>query len=367
MEKRIYRSLTFFIIIILFSSCHVVRYFYYNYADVNDFKKFPEAPVSKGSESFNFFIGTDSPLPDYITKFNNPEYSSFDGFLKDSRTLSFLIIRNDSIIYEYYDENYDTTSSFTSFSANKSFISALVGIAIEEGYIHSENDPIINYIPELDKSLSNITIRHLLNMRSGLDFKESYLSPWADVAKYYYGTNLLKYIKGLRSKMEPGQKFDYISVNTLLLSLSVERSTGMPLNEYLQKKLWVPLGMEYDATLNLDSRRNNTFKAFCCLNARARDYAKFGRLYLNEGNWNGNQIISKEWIRKSLNSKDNYGSSKTFTYSYQWRVLPSGSFFAAGLLGQFIYCNPRENTIIVRLGKKYKDYEWISLFNKISP
>lgn len=361
------RFISLLIMILSLSSCHVVRYFYYNYADVNDYKKFPQVPVNNGNQSFSFYRSNEIEYPAYIAQYTKSQGISFTRFLEDSKTLSFLVIRNDSIIYEYHDEKYDSTSIFTSFSVNKSFVSALVGIAIDEGYIHSENDPVTDYITELDKRLSNITIHHLLNMRSGLDFTESYVSPWGDVAKFYYGTNLLKYIKGLKAKNEPGKEYDYISINTFLLSLSVERATGLPLNEYLEKKLWIPLGMEYDATLNSDSRRNNTIKAFCCLNARARDFAKFGRLYLNNGKWDGKQLISQEWIRKSLTSKDNQGSTKRFTYSYQWRVLPSGSFFAAGILGQYVYCNPRENTIIVRLGKKYKDYDWIGLFSKISP
>lgn len=351
----------------LLSSCHVGRYFYYNYADVNDYKKFPVVSINKGNETFSFYHSEHAVAPTYINHYNNYGNGTFDSFLEQSKTLAFLVIRNDSIIYEYYGGSYDSTSIFTSFSANKSFVSALVGIAIDEGYIASENDPIIKYVPELDQSLSKITVRHLLNMRSGLDFTESYISPWGDVAKYYYGINLPKYIKDLKAKMEPDQKFDYISVNTHLLSVAVERATGKQLNKYFEEKLWIPLGMEYDASLNVDSRKHNTVKAFCCLNARARDYAKFGRLYLNNGNWNGEQIISKEWIRKSLNSKDNQGATKRFTYSYQWRVLPTGSFFAAGLLGQYVYCSPDQNTIIVRLGKKYKDYDWIGLFSKISP
>lgn len=348
------------------TSCHLGRFFYYNFAGINDYKKFPQVPINAGNTEFHFKSAVNNSVPQLLRSFPIDVHQSFADFLDESNTVAFLIIRNDTLIYEYYDEKYDTTSLLTSFSVNKSVVSALMGIAIDEGFIKDENEQVIKFVPELDTSLSQITIKHLLNMRSGLDYNESYSNPFVDMPKYYYGTNLLKYITRLREKQEPNKEFNYISVNTLLLSLTIERATGMPLNEYLEKKLWIPMGMEFDATYNLDSRRNHTIKGFCCLNARARDYAKFGRLYLNKGNWNGKQLISKQWIEKTLTNDENAGASKDYIYSYQWRRFPSGAFWAQGILGQFVFCDPSKNLIIVRMGKNKGKVNWVKLFSDIN-
>ncbi len=347
------------------SSCHIGRFFYYNFANIDDYKKFPQVPINKGEKEFHFENRINNSLPRLINSYSTFQPKSFEDFLNESNTVAFLIVRNDTLIYEYYADKYDTASFLTSFSVNKSVVSALMGIAMDEGFIKDEEERIIKYIPELDSSLSKITIRHLLNMRSGIDYTESYKNPFVDMPKYYYGTNLLKYISKLDIKQDPDTEFEYISVNTFLLSLTIERSTGMPLNQFLQEKLWIPMGMEYNATYNVDSRRNHTIKGFCCLNARARDYAKFGRLYLNKGNWNGTQLISSQWIEKTLNNNDNEGTRNEYTYSYQWRRLSSGAFWAQGILGQFIYCDPANNLIIVRMGKNYGNVNWIKLFTNI--
>ena len=365
MGKKSLYLLSLLLLSIFMSSCHIGRFFYYNFANIDDYKKFPQVPINKGEKEFHFENRINNSLPRLINSYSTFQPKSFEDFLNESNTVAFLIVRNDTLIYEYYADKYDTASLLTSFSVNKSVVSALMGIAMDEGFIKDEEERIIKYIPELDSSLSKITIRHLLNMRSGIDYTESYKNPFVDMPKYYYGTNLLKYISKLDIKQDPDTEFEYISVNTFLLSLTIERSTGMPLNQFLQEKLWIPMGMEYNATYNVDSRRNHTIKGFCCLNARARDYAKFGRLYLNKGNWNGTQLISSQWIEKTLNNNDNEGTRNDYTYSYQWRRLSSGAFWAQGILGQFIYCDPANNLIIVRMGKNYGNVNWIKLFTNI--
>jgi CubicO group peptidase (beta-lactamase class C family) len=380
-------------------SCLVGRFVIYNFADINDYKKFPSNPIIKSEMPFSFFYADTSkqkfPFPDKIT-FKGKQFS-LDEFLAENKTVAFIIIRNDTVYYEKYFNQYSKESIVPSFSMAKSFVSALVGIAIDEGYIISVNQPITDYIPELSNrnGFEKITIENLLNMRSGIKFNEGYYNPFGDVAKYYYGLNIKKYIKHLKIKEDPDKKFDYISVNTQLLGLLVERATGKSLSEYLQEKIWKPLGMEYDASWSIDSKKNKTEKAYCCINARATDFAKFGRLYLNKGNWNGKQIISKDWVEKSTHiTKEN----KQYHYSYQWWhnvnftfisdttkvpenekiysfkdekgniikyiTTPSGDFFAWGFLGQFIYVYSSKNIIIVRLGKSEKIY-WPSFFKQL--
>jgi CubicO group peptidase (beta-lactamase class C family) len=351
---------------LLLNACHVGRFFVWNFADINDHKKFPKIEVEKDS-SYTFSFA----------KAINPRFFKKDGvrykgksasladLIESQKTVAFLIIQRDTIIYEQYFKKYDSTSIVPSFSMAKSFTSALLGIAIAEGYISSVKDPIRKYIPELPEDpYGPISLEDLLDMRSGLLYKEQYFNPFGHVAKSYYGTNLRKFSAQLKAKSPTGEKFDYISVNTQLLGWAIENASGQKLPDYLEAKIWKPLGMEFDASWSIDSKKHQMAKAFCCLNARARDFAKFGRLYLNKGKWEGKEIIPQRWIEKSL------GFDRSQSYSYQWWKRPNkdaaNHFFAQGILGQFIYVDPDKELIMVRLGRKYGDIYWPSFFQQIA-
>ncbi|OQX73280.1 MAG: hypothetical protein B6D64_14040 [Bacteroidetes bacterium 4484_276] len=349
----------------LTTSCHVGRFFYWNFADINDYKKFPAVPVNKGGETYYFDEAEQQINPELPGSFvkEGREYS-LDQFLEKNKTVAFIIIRNDTILYERYFNGYADSSIIPSFSVSKVFISALTGIAINEGYIKNTNQPITDFIPELlknDVAFKKIRLEDLLNMRSGIKFNEGYSNPFADMAKYYYGTNLKKYITKLKIEEPPDQSYNYISVNSLLLGMAIERATGKQLNQYLEEKIWIPLGMEHDAGWNVDSRKDNQIKMFCCINARARDFAKFGRLYLNKGNWNGRQIVPQEWVEKSMTIINDSRDSQNYPYTYQWRVKEDGAIFAKGVLGQYIYIDPGKNVIMVHLGKKSAGVHWARL------
>lgn len=347
---------------------HILRFFYWNYADLNDYQKFPHVPVKKGESTFYFREAMDSfsfIIPDKFTQ--GKDYQNFESFVEEKKTVAFLVVKNDTLIYEKYFDNYTDSSIIPSFSVSKPFVSALVGIAIDEGKIKSTMVPITNFLPELtNPGFEEITIEDLLNMRSGIDYNEGYNSPFADMAKYYYGTNLANYIKKLKLKESPDLTYDYISVNTLLLSLIVERATNFKINKYLEQKIWQPIGMESDATWSIDSEENQTIKSFCCINAVARDFARFGRLYLKKGNWEGHQIISEEWVNRSTSVINDSRDSQGYPYTYQWRVLPNGSFFAKGILGQYIFVYPEKNLIFVRMGKDYADIDWADFCLELS-
>jgi CubicO group peptidase (beta-lactamase class C family) len=347
------------------SSCHVARFVIYNKAGMSDYKKFPSMEIKTTKPVFKFaelLPPKNISLPQNITKL---EFIDFNDFLLKTKTLSFLVIKNDSIYFERYYSDNTEESIFTSFSASKSFVSALIGIAIAEGYIKDVNEPVTNYLTYFkDSRFKEITIEHLLNMKSGIDFKEQYLNPFGDVAKYYYGTHLQKYLRQLKIKEKPGVRYEYLSVNSLLLSEILEKATGVKISDYLQEKIWKPIGMEWDASWSIDSKKGQTIKSFCCINAHTRDYAKFGRLYLNKGKWNNKQIIPEEWIKKSTEfCKD---STSQFYYNYQWRVCNKGDFFAKGVMGQFIYVYPAKNVIIVRNGSEYGIENWLDVFRQIA-
>jgi CubicO group peptidase (beta-lactamase class C family) len=369
-KKKILFLTLLFLILIIFCLLpkHVGRFFYWNLADLNDYKRFPSLEIKKGEHSFTFFEAGGNFNFQIPEKYNpDSKWNTFEQYLEKKKTVAFIVIRNDSLIYENYFAGYDEASIIPSFSISKSFVSALVGIAINEGYIYSTSQSITFFLKELESpEFDKITIEDLLNMRSGIKFNEGYTSPFADMAKYYYGTDLEKYITKLSVEDPPDIHYNYISVNTLLLSLIVERATNIKFSKYCRQKLWKPLEMEFDASWSVDSEENQTIKSFCCINARARDFAKFGRLYLHYGNWNGHQIVPEKWVKTSRSILNDSRDSQNYPYTYQWRVLENGCFFAKGILGQYIFVNPDKNLVFVRMGKKYADVDWADLFVELS-
>ena len=359
-----------FMMCTFFYSCHVGRYVIYNFANINDYKKFNNREISAPNKAFYFYqIDNQNKFNKSLNKSIYKDSFVFDSILKNSKTVAFLVIRNDSVLYEWYAQNKEDKSKFTSFSMAKSYVSALIGIAIDEGKIKSVKEPITNYIKDFrNPGFNKITIEHLLNMRTGIKYNENYFNPFGNVAVSYYGRNLDRHISKLEIMEDPDLSFEYISIATQMLGVILETATKQTVSEYLEQKIWHPIGMEYDASWSVD-RKKGREKAFCCLNARVRDYAKFGRLFLNNGSWEGTQIISKSWIESSI-KKSNL--SKDPFYAYQWwhdsRPDKNGqvNFFAQGHLGQYTYMNPNKNTIIVRLGKNYGRISWIKLIRELN-
>jgi len=206
MNKKI--TIISLFIILLLSSCHVGRFFWWNFADVNDDEKFAGVEIKSTTSHFTFKENNSNHLKLPKLTLGSKEYD-FENGLKNDKTLAFLILRNDTILYEKYFNNFNQTEIHPSFSVAKSFVSALVGIAIDEGKIESVNDPITKYLPELiPNKFEKITIKHLLDMRSGIKFNEGYFNPFGDVAKYYYGKNLNKYLLKLKKENESGKKWE---------------------------------------------------------------------------------------------------------------------------------------------------------------
>jgi CubicO group peptidase (beta-lactamase class C family) len=346
----------------MLTSCKIARFVGYNFADIKDYKKFPyRTAENSNNDTFRFYTTTRGKAPKETTI--DGKKISFNQYLEQNNTVAFLIIKNDTIQYEQYFRGYHRASIIPSFSMAKSVTSILIGCAIKDGHIQSVQEPVTNYLPELKKNgLDKVTIEHLLQMTSGLKFNEGYSNPFGDVATFYYGRNLRKAIRKMKLKTEPGKEFEYLSGNTQLLGLVLERALkNKTVTQYLQEKLWQPLGMEYDATWSLDKKKNGLEKTYCCVNARAVDYAKIGRLYLNKGEWNGRQVVPAEWVEKSTIADKNNGSVDYYQYQW-WLPTATGDFMAQGILGQYIYVNPAKNLIIVRLGKSEGKVDWGSLF-----
>lgn len=357
--------------ILCLASCKIARFGYYQKSNITDHKIFPNREIAAPAETFEFHRRDRNIEVDSFTltipqkKDREPEKVriSFEDYLIDNKTVAFLIIRNDTILYENYFKKYDEESIVNSFSMAKSFVSALIGCAIEDGYIESTSQPITDYLPELeDNGFDQITIDHLLDMRSGIKFNESYLNPFGEVASFYYGRNLRKQISKLELEITPGTTTNYRSVDTQLLGLLLERALKtMTVTEYLEERIWQPLGMEYDASWSIDKKKDGLEKTFCCLNARARDFAKFGRLYLNQGNWDGRQIVPESWVAESTSIDSTKGEDSY--YNNQWWIYEDGIYAAEGHLGQLISVHPENDMIFVRLGSKWgKTSSWTKVF-----
>ena len=364
-KLKLYRISSVVIISIVFMSCKLGRFVVYNFADIKDYKKFPSRSLTSNETKFKFNATSKGNYPDTL-KYGGKSVA-FSKILESNKTVAFLIIKNDTIQYEKYFKGYNQESIIPSFSMAKSITSILIGCAIDEGLIKSIDEPITNYLPDLKKNgFEKVTIKHLLQMTSGLKFSESYFNPFGEAASFYYGRNLKHEVSKLKLKRTPGEKFEYVSGNTQLLGCVLQSALkGKTITRYFQEKLWTPLEMEYDASWSIDKKKEGTEKTFCCINARARDFAKIGRLYLNKGNWNGKQIVSKKWVEESTKIDLTEGSDEG--YQYQW-WLPSntGEYMAEGILGQFIYVNPNKNVVIVRMGKNYGSVNWSDLFSLLA-
>lgn len=302
-------------------------------------------------------------------QFNNETLGEYFSRVRGNGAL--LIVRNDTILLEQYYGNFSELSPSNIFSVSKAVTSLLCGIAVDEGYL-SVSAPITKYIPELcdaDPLFGKLTVEHLLDMRTGLDFEESYgWNPFSKMAKLYYGNDVVNQFKKLHFKSAPGTSHYYNSMATALLGVAIERAVSVPFAKYLQEQVWKPLNMEAEAFISLDDTRHRQAKAYGGLVTNVRDLAKIGRLYINGGIYDGKRIVSKEWIDRST-----HASLDNEAYSFGWNNIitridgkdtVSPRFFALGLYGQVLFCDPTQNLIFVTLGEK-KGSEYHLLFDNL--
>jgi len=350
-------------------------------ADVYDYLKFPERILETSGSPFEFSLNLDEDR--VRTQFELVSgMDDFDSFLAKNHTQAFIVIQDDAIIYEQYFNGASRDSIVTSFSTAKSFTSTLIGIAISEGYIHSMNDPITDYLPELverDPAFANITIRDLLMMSSGIKYVEFPYVNGDDAKTYYYPDLRWLTLNDTKVVGTPGEHFLYNNYHPHLLGMILERATSTSVAGYLQEKIWKPVGMQYPGSWSLDE--NGFEKMESGINARAIDFAKFGRLFLHNGNWNGVQVVPAEWVAEatqadtSVDYANYYYDSFIFAdgqgyYKYMWWGIQHGEgnydFMALGNHGQFIYISPGKNLIILRFGESYGDIHgadnWVNMF-----
>jgi len=286
---------------------------------------------------------------------NQNYLKSTDSLNTKYGTLAYLVIHNDTIIHEKYFENYTPKTISNSFSMSKSILAVLTGIAVREGYLKL-NDPVHKFIPELvDSKDSALQIIHLLQMTSGMNFDEDYGNPLGFMAKAYYGKDLVSLLKGYSLAIKPGTQHEYLGGNNLLLSITLQKVLGKSISEYAEEKLWQKIGAETPARWILD-HENGYEKSFTGFFATARDFAKIGKLWMQNGKYNNTQIVDSSYVAQSIvpvGVKDDKKNICDY-YGYAWWLTEFKAdkvFYMRGILGQYVFCIPSKNLIVVRLGK----------------
>lgn len=270
---------------------------------------------------------------------------------KKTGTVAFLIIKNDSIWNESYHDNYTKDSKSNSFSMAKSIVSAALGKAILEGKIKSLDQKVSDFFPAFKEGFSaTMTVGDLSSMASGLNWDENYYSPFSITTRAYFDEDLNSVILGLKGILKPATSYKYLSGNTQLLAMCIEKAVGKSLATYVSESFWKPMGAENEALWQTD-KKDGIVKAYCCVASNARDFARFGKLYKQYGKWNGNQVLDSAFVAKSIQPR----FAESPEYGYGWWLSDYKNkhiFYMRGHLGQYVIVIPEDDLIIVRLGHK---------------
>ena len=340
-------------------------------------------PISASEKPF-VFEKKDFELPDSY-EFEGEQLNLIEG-LNHFHTDGLIILHDGKMLFEKYWNGNTKDSKHIAFSVSKSYLSALFGIAIEEGLIKSIDDNVSIYLDDFEGTgYEDVKIKNLLQMSSGIEFNEDYADPNSDINRFARatakGSSFRDFAKTLKNGKKQGTYNHYVSLDTQVLGMILESVTDMPLREYLYKRIWSKIGTESDAYYIAD--KTGTDMALGGLNATLRDFSKFGQLYLNEGSWDGEQIVPKSWVVKSHTPDaphlmPNAGdlSSSEWGYGYQWWIPgdPLTDYTAHGIFNQFIYVDPVSNVVIAKTSsnhrfrseKEYSKAAHIAMFRSIT-
>ena len=319
---------------------------------------FPTSKLSHSSKPLVFKKGVPLELPsNFIFE---DKVVKVDEYLSRTDTSALLILKDGKISYENYWLTGGKNVQWISMSVAKSFISALIGIAIDQGHIKSLEDEVTDYVPQLKNSAyDKVRIKDILQMSSGASWNEDYSDPNSDINRsskiFAIGGSLDEFSASLKKELKPGSYNRYNSTDTQVLGMLLREATRTSVTKYMQEMLWHPMGAQDSGYWILDSK--NMEMAYAGFNATARDYAKLGELYRLGGKINGKQIIPRDWVKASVKPDaphlmpgDNPLSDFPLGYGYQWWVPDlSGDFSAIGVYNQFIYVSPKSNMVIVKL------------------
>lgn len=346
----------------------VMRTIRYNFSGIDDYRIFPQRRMSASPQLLRFEQSGRAETALRVS-YGGQRDVDLAALLARTDTTAFLFIRRDRIVAEHYFAESGPDTPSLSFSMAKSFLSMLAGCALSDGYFKSLDQPITDFVPELAaRGFSAVTLKLLLQMTSGVDYAEND-NPFGLHARLYYTDHLEQEILNFKLKEMPGTRFEYKSGDAMLLTLALQRALGKKsISQYMQERLWQPLGMEHDGLWSVD-REGGLEKTACCLAATARDFARLGSLYLHRGSWEGKQLIPAEWVQAAMQADLSGGSAWNYQRMW-WRIAPDRTdFMANGHLGQFLYINPSASVVIVRLGNGMGGLsreEWMQIFISLS-
>ncbi len=331
----------------------VVYFTGHNTAFIDDYPYFENDTIKKGTNASEWPIHKN---------YNTVEATNtLSKVNKDWGTIAYLIIKNDSIWFESYYEDFNKNSKTNSFSMAKSITTSMLGKAIMDGYIKNLNQPISDFYPEYKGAKT--TVGDLASMASGLDWVEDYTGPFSITARANYNGDLAETILNQKIVETPAKEFKYLSGNTQLLGMIIQKATGKSLSNYLSESFWQPMGATNDALWQLDDGKNKLAKAFCCISSNARDFARFGKLYKDHGKWNGKQLLDSSFVAKCITPR----FKESPQYGYGWWMKDIGKkhfFMMRGHLGQYVIVAPDDNVIIVRLGHRKSPDEGVGQFTE---
>jgi len=372
-------------LMIVYPPAYVLRAARWGPESLSDHLKFPARALQASTTPFQFARERDDGMLEarIAAAFG---VEALEPFLEASGTHAFIVIVDDTIRYEGYFNGADRETLDTAFSVTRSFTSALVGAAIADGLIRSVDDPVTRYLPELaarDPRFERIRLRHLLTMSSGLRYVDVPFLNGDNIKAHFYPDVRRLALAETRVSEAPGARFVYSEYPPLLLGLILERVTGRAVSDYLQTRIWTPIGMEYTGTWSVDHEGTGLEKTDGGLAARAIDLAKLGRLYLNEGRWGHRQILPAAWVADSTREDTSVDyerfyppqplfASQQAYYGYMWwgrrRAADDADFYASGHLGQYVYVSPRQRMVIVRTGERsgIPPLRWIEAFSAIA-
>ena len=336
-------------------------------ADVDDIDRFPSRPIPTGGTPLELRTGR-LPADTLDPVLVGDAGHGLGAVMAAGRTAALLVLRDDEILVERYAHGGAADRPHTSFSVAKSYLSTLVGIALDRGELKSLYDAVTDYVPELldrDPRFAQVTLRSLMTMSSGLSYEDRGL-PWSDDSVTYYGPDLRAVALDAQVEGPPGARWLYNNFNPLLMGLVLERATGTSVSDYMSRHLWQPMGAESDASWSLDSEASGFEKLESGLNAVPRDYARFGYLFAHEGRVDGRQVVPADWVREAT-ARD-VSADPAEHYQHWWWVDTEreGRFYARGNHGQYVYVDPATDVVVVRLGREDGDVLWPEVLRDIA-